>query len=434
MTTAIMLTHGTGGDVLPFVAIGQELRRRGHEVVLLSHHPYATLAEAAGLTFVAVDTEAAYRRHLAQTPDLLHASGPAAIRAFYQRGGLVEQTGREVDALLAGERGGQTVLIGRHTSALAVLIAAEVLGVPSAWVAVSPTQLLTAKAALLNLRNGLAPELDGLRARVGLPPIAAWEPWFNSTDMVLGLWPRWFDDAGVRAPDHVRLTGFASSDGGPVVNPEVPAAAAAMLAAAEPPILITAGTGRMTHERFYQVAIDAVARIDRAALVVTPHRSLLPDRLPDRIRWWASLPFAAVMPQVGAVIHHGGIGTAATATAAGAPQVILAHGADRPDNAERLAACGLATWLPVEECATDLVTGMLRSALAGPTGRSRAGAPAIVRVEDGTLAAAVAVERLFAGPSSAGSRRVQARLRALPAAQRQVVLAQLRARATSAGT
>ena len=47
------------------------------------------------------------------------------------------------------------------------------------------------------------------------------------------------------------------------------------------------------------------------------------------------------MPQTAAVIHHGGIGTLAAAARVGIPQLMLAYGADWPDNGHRLAALGV---------------------------------------------------------------------------------------------
>ena len=52
------------------------------------------------------------------------------------------------------------------------------------------------------------------------------------------------------------------------------------------------------------------------------------------------------MAHVDAVIHHGGMGTVGWATAAGVPQLVLAMGADRPDNAARLQHLGVAGYLP----------------------------------------------------------------------------------------
>jgi UDP:flavonoid glycosyltransferase YjiC (YdhE family) len=43
--------------------------------------------------------------------------------------------------------------------------------------------------------------------------------------------------------------------------------------------------------------------------------------------------------------------------------VILAHGVDRPDNAQRLARRGVAGWLPAEQWDTDEVVQLLAAAL-----------------------------------------------------------------------
>ena len=65
---------------------------------------------------------------------------------------------------------------------------------------------------------------------------------------------------------------------------------------------------------------------------MTRDRDLLPEQLPDNLLLVERAPFAVLMQHCSVVIHHGGLGTLGTAAAAGVPQVILASGADRPDN------------------------------------------------------------------------------------------------------
>ena len=67
---------------------------------------------------------------------------------------------------------------------------------------------------------------------------------------------------------------------------------------------------------------------------------------PNEARNFDYLPFNKVMKNVAAVIHHGGRGTLSSAIAAGVPQLVLAMGADRPDNAIRLKGLGVADYLP----------------------------------------------------------------------------------------
>ncbi|GAA1737628.1 glycosyltransferase [Luedemannella helvata] len=385
MATILMTSQGSAGDVLPFVRIGGALRRAGHRVVLISHAPFAAPARAAGLEFHPVDTDTEYARQLALTPHLMGATGPAAVAEFYRRGGFVAQSARELDLLDELHDKGDTILVGRHTSSLAVLIAAERLGAPSAWLALAPVQLLTAPVALRHYRNGLATEIDELRDRAGLPPMTDWRGWFGTVDAVIGLWPGWFDRAGLRSPARVTLAGFPLPDE-PVdrATPTIDGAFAGR------PLLVTGGTGRMLHPAFYPAALAAAQAAGLPTVVVTRHRDLLPDPLPPRVRWVAHAPFADVLPHVTAIIHHGGIGTLSRALIARTPQLMLADGADRPDNAARVAAAGLGSWLPATDWRPDVVAAKLRELLTAP-------APTPAEPVDGDRAAATAIADLLAG-------------------------------------
>jgi UDP:flavonoid glycosyltransferase YjiC (YdhE family) len=327
-----MVTHGSVGDVLPFTRIARELAGRGCAVTLLSHAGFAGSAPP-GVEFVAVDSVEAHRRESARSAGLRHARRPGELHAYYRDGDLFARTATEVAELVRRHRPGRTVLVGRHTSAASVLFAAELLGAPACWVALAPTQLMVAPVAVAHHRAGLATGFDAVRERFGLAPVADWAAWFRSPAAVLGLWPGWFDAAGTPAGPGVELTGFVLGD-----EPAFPGAAEPV----DPAVLVTGGTGRLLHPDFYPAALAALAATGRAGIVVTPHRDLLPDQLPPRVRWLPDAPFATLLPEVSAVLHHGGIGTAVRALRSGTPQVILADGADRPDNARRLAARGLA--------------------------------------------------------------------------------------------
>ncbi len=61
------------------------------------------------------------------------------------------------------------------------------------------------------------------------------------------------------------------------------------------------------------------------------------------------VPLAALLPRCRALVHHGGIGTASLAYAAGVPQVVTPFAHDQFDNAQRVAAsgCGVRLDAPV---------------------------------------------------------------------------------------
>ncbi|QYC42891.1 4'-demethylrebeccamycin synthase [Nonomuraea coxensis DSM 45129] len=429
LTRVLLVAHGSDGDVLPFVRLGGVLRERGHDVTLLTHAPYRERVEAAGLDFVPVDTHDAFARYSADTALLPDGLGTLDWLSFYRRNHLFEQFAGECRALVARVVPGRTVLAGRHTSALSVLAARELTGAPAAWIAVAPIQPLAAEVARHLHQHVLGPGIDAVRGDLGLPRVPDWRAWFSSADLRLGLWPRWFDAAGPATGPAMRLTGFPLPDDDSA-DP-VPAEAAELLDGTVRPVLITGGTGRMLRPGFHDAALAGCRRAGLPALLVAPHAESVPRPLPPHVRRFARLPFREVVPQVAAVLHHGGIGTLTRALAAGTPQVILAHGADRPDNAARLEKQGLARWLPEERWDAGEVAEALRAALRDGRHPPRTGPR---DAADGLALAATHLERLLHGPARLGEPlteeeqggEARRRLAALPAERRRLVAARLR--------
>ncbi|GAA4516817.1 MULTISPECIES: glycosyltransferase [Nonomuraea] len=389
MTTVIMVTHGTHGDVLPFVGLGRILRERGHRVEILTHAPFEAVARREGLEFTPIDTEREYERYLSDTPMLLGA-GMDRWRRFYDAIGLFDQIRFECEVLKARHVPGETVFVGRHTTAISTLFAGEVLDVPTAWVAVTPVQYMSERPAVHMYRETMSDRLDAVRATLGLGPVGDWTSWFTSARLHLGLWPEWFDRAGVTAPSRVRLTGAPYGDD--TFTDPVPPEAERLLDRGA--VIVTGGTGRMIHERFYAAAVAACAAAGVPALVVARHRDLVPADLPQDVSWFPHLPFHQVMGRARAVLHHGGIGTVVRAVAAGVPQVLLAHGFDRSDNGMRLARLGLGSWLPERRWTTEEIVPLLNEALAADGHRERV-APYAGAARPGLRAAAEAVEELL---------------------------------------
>jgi len=86
---------------------------------------------------------------------------------------------------------------------------------------------------------------------------------------------------------------------------------------------------------------EASSEIRRRALLITQYPDQLPPLLPDGVAAFAHVPFPAVLPHCAALVHHGGIGTAAQALAAGIPQLVRPAAFDQPDNAVRLQRIGV---------------------------------------------------------------------------------------------
>lgn len=359
----LVAVQGTDGDVLPVLRVCRVLHERGHQVTVLTNARYTAQARRAGLRPVAIDVTLGAPPVSGQLVDAVMDDDPRMQRRLAAPG-LLPPLGLVCRVLARRHQPGRTVLVGVSQVGLAVLTAAEALGAPAVQLAISPfhvTGLLATAAANQELYATL---LDPVRAELGLAPVTDLAGWVRARAIHIGMWPDWFERAGAATPVPTRRTGFVLPDEDDDDQP--PPAAARLLAGR--PILVTGGSSRIVHSRFYQVAAEACAGTGRTTLLVAPHRDLAPDPLPANVHWFPRLPFRAVMPRVAAVVHHGGMGTTARALAAGTPQVILAQGYDRPDNARRLGSLGLARWLPEADWHPDTVGRLLAEALAPDPG------------------------------------------------------------------
>jgi rhamnosyltransferase subunit B len=86
----------------------------------------------------------------------------------------------------------------------------------------------------------------------------------------------------------------------------------------------------------------------------------VPDRLPDSVTYLPYAPFAQLFPRASLVVHHGGLGTAAYALAAGVPQVSVPRWGDQFDNANRLERLGVGRSVPAKASARELAAVMRR--------------------------------------------------------------------------
>ena len=355
----VIMALGSAGDVFPFIAIGQVLQQRGHTVALLANPHFADAAVQAGLSLVPLGTEDEYLAALRQ-PEIWHPRRGFAV--IWRQ--LMELTPRIFAILEAQIIPHQTVLVG-STLSLAIRLAQERHGLPAATVHLSPNCFLSAyefpvtsarplpswmplwarRALLTAIDRGMldttcAPPLNALRATLGLPPVrSVMRHWLHSPDLTLGAFPDWFAAPQPDWPASAVATGFPRLRT-PAESP-LPEAVQAFLSAGSPPLLFTAGTGMTQAHAFFTCALQTVTALQRRALFVTRFPETLPDALPAEV-WVADhLPFDRLLPQVAALVHHGGIGTTAAALAAGIPQLIAPFAFDQFDNAARVVRLGV---------------------------------------------------------------------------------------------
>jgi rhamnosyltransferase subunit B len=391
MANIVLVTKGTGGDLFPFLRIGKTLKARGHRVVLVTHWYSEREVLRAGLDFAALDNAEEVPLYEEQTtldaPRALNAvAGEAVLVGSHGGGSATAADGNEqspapslsIFGMPLGRgvleyksiseqcRPDETILAVNYIAFFSARHVADKLGVPLVAVFTAPSmfpQWVLDLPFFDELYVHVGGDLNGIRAQVGLAPVRDWRAWLTSADAMMGLWPEWF--AAEQFGDGLKIVpaGFPCDVG---TAGELPIELSNILDPDAPPLLITHGTSIPAKSDFFTSAVDACALLGMPALLVCKHEKLIPQSLPEGVRWFKYLSFDALMPHMRAIIHHGGIGTCGQAMAARLPQVVLALGYDRADNATRLQRLGVAEALTPLQWRPDVLAASLRRLLDAP--------------------------------------------------------------------
>ncbi|MGB7984763.1 MAG: nucleotide disphospho-sugar-binding domain-containing protein [Terracidiphilus sp.] len=335
MPRIILITKGTAGDIEPFIELASVLRRRGNDVLLITHCHYEADCFRAGIPFVAFDRLEQFAKfvndgHLLDTP--------AGIVAFSDRN-IFPQITAEFLLLERYCRKPETIVIARHMASLAASFVCERYSIPIITLFTCVAQANCFQLWIETCRSVLAERINSCRMRLNFQPICDWDKWAKNSSMFVACWPEWFAQSSSTWPLNTQHLGFLYSH---VPAEKLPPDAERLLQNEARPILITGGTSIWKlATNFYEVAATACKISQRPGILVCRHDRLVEKLGPEGINRFASLPFSTVMPRAVAVIHHGGSGTMIRAMASAVPQIILPFGADRQDNAIRIEELGL---------------------------------------------------------------------------------------------
>lgn len=429
MAHIVLTTFGSLGDLHPYLALGVELRRRGHRVTLATHGLYRGRAEAEGLGFAAVrpdyDAWGDPRDTMREAMDERRGSEIVLRR-------LVLPYVRETFTDLRDACADADLLVD-HVLTFAAPLVAETLGIPRVSTTLQPMSTFTAHdpsvlpAARLmttigrvwpgawRLFWGLARrgsrhwfrELDRLRTELGLPPRPE-HPLFEhaSAQGHLMLFSRVLMSPQSDWPSASTQPGFVMHDRGEAgegLSPEL----ARWLAAGEPPIVFTLGSSAVfTAGGFYDAAAEASRRLGRRAVLMVGLEQLntvagVPDvahaSLDAPVVTVPYAPHSEVMPRACATVHQGGVGTTAQALLAGQPMLVVPFSHDQPDNAARCVRLGVARTLHRSQVGTDAFVRELGALLADDAARAHAVAvAAAMRAEPGVTGAVDRLEAVIA--------------------------------------
>jgi rhamnosyltransferase subunit B len=384
MKRILLPTIGSAGDVHPVIGLAQGLRARGHDVTVITNGYFEPLVRRMDLDYLPLGTAVQYQQAIAD-PQLWH---PTKGFAFIGRNFLIPATRILYAALQQFDP--QQVVVVAPALAFGARLAQEKLGIPLISAHLQPTMLrslhqppvmgavalpawlpMPLKRLWFRLLDRtvidpvVAPELNAFRAELRLPPVKhLFASWIHSPDRVIGLFPDWYAPPQPDWPPHTELTGFLHFE--PEEERPFPPTVRHFLDSGEPPILFTPGSAMQHGAAFFQAALEACQLLGRRGLFVSAHAEHIPTPLPETICYAPYLPFSRALPEVAAVVFHGGVGTMAQALAAGRPMLVMPMSHDQPDNAARLKTLGVGDWLSPQQFRGTAVTHKLHHLLTSP--------------------------------------------------------------------
>lgn len=363
---ALILTHGTRGDVQPFAALALALRQAGHEAVLGAPAASAALAERYGLPFFPLNDGP---NTLMDEPEIREAietnyrglrGKQVALRVMRRSKPLMARVIRDMAAAV---RESADVVV--HIAGIPGHHVAERLGVPSVPVALQPIWVPTAafpnpmlpvplpralnRASYLPIKlmlrtfAGVADDvrkkdLDLPRRRGRHDPLRL--PGGGPATVLQAFSPALLP-ADPRYPALVHTIGFwylpAASGWAPSTR------LAAFLDDGPPPVAIGFGSMAGTDPgRVGRIVTEAIRLAGVRAILMSGWGGLQVKDLPGDVMLMDEAPHDRLFPRMAAVVHHGGSGTTGAALASGRPQVICPFVADQPFWAARVHSAGAA--------------------------------------------------------------------------------------------
>lgn len=375
----VLLPVGTYGDLAHCLAIGTALRKRGHDVLVGTAAGFRDKVEACGLRFASILSDEDNRKVLAD-PGLWHR------RRFFEtyvRGWMCSTLLPIVSLVRAQANPHELVLVAAMSGGPGARIAGELTGARTVTLRTEPASILSVDAppvlsgleflprlpyplrrVLLwavhrNADRLAAGPINRVRRKFGLTPVRNVLQWSASEYQQIGLFPEWYCPRQPDWPPQLELAGFLLSPGGSVLAPEVER----FLAAGEPPVVITFGTGMQRAQALFSMAIEACRTLGLRAMLVAPLGEGMPDPLPEGVGAFHFIPFADLLPRARALIHHAGTGTMAQAMASGIPQVALPLAHDHYDNLDRIRRLACGDGMPSYKATPRHLAALLESVL-----------------------------------------------------------------------
>lgn len=419
MAKIILSTFGSLGDLHPMLALGIELRNRGHEIVINTLEVYREKIDAIRFEFFPMRPDVDPNdKELAR--DLMDAkTGTEKLL----REILLPNVRPMFDDLMKAVEGADLLISGEVVFAAASVVEKTRIK----WItnSLAPASFLSAydpavppTAQWIRHLRFLGAGFHGALFSLVRRMVNAWfEPYRkfrrqlglseNHNPLFAGKYSELLHLAmfskvlGVPQPDwHAATlqTGFCFYDGQQDLGP-MPEDLQKFLDAGDPPIVFTLGSAAVMDARdFFEESAQAARILNRRAVLLYGIFNEPPKGIDENIVAFDYAPYSQIFPRAACVVHQGGVGTTAQVLRAGIPALVMPYSHDQPDNAARCERIGAARVISRDKYNGETAAKQLRELLSDSSYKANAvEAKKIVEAEGGTQMACDAIEDALRG-------------------------------------
>ncbi len=417
MAKIVLSTFGSLGDVHPKIALGLELRNRGHEVVFNVMEAFREKFETLGFEISPLrpnldpeDKELARRLMDTKTgPELIFKELMVPnLRPMYED---ILQAVENADVIISGE--------------IVLPIKSVVEKTKIKWVSTSlaPISFLSTEdpsvypsAEFLETLRFMPPFFHRFVLNYAKKTALNWFEPYKEFRRELGLDENHNPMFGDKYSNLLHLamfskvlakpqsdwakstlqTGFCFYDGNQDLG-TMSGDLRKFLDAGEPPIVFTLGSAAVMDARdFYEQSIAAAKLLNQRAVMLygifnNPPKGLDADRVA-----FDYAPYGELFSRSRAVVHQGGVGTTSQVLRAGVPMLVMPYSHDQPDNAARCKRSGVGEVISRNNYKAELVAEKLRKLLSDESYKKNATeAKRVVGGENGTKTACDAIEQIL---------------------------------------
>ncbi len=385
-----MCPIGTHGDVLPFIRLGDHLKRCGHRVTLATNGPFRKLSLMRDLEFDCIYEEGLFEAGM-NTPHLWHPVRSftvlmrdlafKAIEPLYHRVSqerfnsdtVVVSGPLSLGARLACEQWGipHIILCLQPAVIRSIHATPRISGMP--WISGMPRRIRILMARIMDayVDRLTVPELRRFRAAAGMDrSMGHFLEWWIASVPVLALFPSWYARRQTDWPENIEQLDFPLESESLARIPDD--VVRKFLDQGSAPVVFTWGTGMRHSLKFHQEALAICRRTGVRGIIVTPGMVRETEEN-EGILQTGFIDFQGLLPKCRAIVHHGGIGTTAEAFRAGIPQLVVPMAFDQPDNAERIRRAGTGDILKPSQFRCPAAAGRLMRLIESRAVRERCG-------------------------------------------------------------